>query len=159
MNWRSRSGAAAVEFAVIGMAFVALLLLAMEVGWQMVIDSALGVGARSASRFGTTGAAVAQGVIPPPTDRNTSITDLVILNSGNLLQPSHLQIAEASYASFAAIAGGAGTAGPGSASQVVQYTFTYTQPYLTPIAATITGQSQVVHSLQITVLNEPFPTN
>ena len=159
MNLRSRSGAAAVEFAIVGMAFVALLLLAMEVGWQMVIDSALGIGARAASRFGTTGATVAQGVTPAPTDRNTSIEDLVILNSGNLLQPDQLQITETSYASFAAIATGGGTSGPGTASQVVQYTFTYTQPYLTPMAAAITGQSQVVHSIQITVLNEPFPTD
>ena len=159
MNWRGRSGAAAVEFAIIGLAFVGLLLLAMEVGWQMVIDSALGIGARAASRFGTTGATVAQSITPAPTDRNTSIEDLVILNSGNLLQPSRLQITEASYPSFAAIGAGGGTSGPGSASQVVQYTFTYTQPYLTPIAATITGQSQVVHSVQVTVLNEPFPTD
>jgi hypothetical protein len=42
---------------------------------------------------------------------------------------------------------------------VVQYTFTYTQPYLTPIAVAITGQQNLIHSVQVTVLNEPFPSN
>jgi Flp pilus assembly protein TadG len=154
------SGAVAIEFAIVGLAFMSMLLLAMETGWQLLIDSALGAGARAASRFGSTGTTVAAGITPAPPDRNTSIEDLVIQNSGNLLLASRLQIAEASYASFAAVAaGGASTPGPGTASQVVQYTFTYTQPYLTPIAAAITGRQQLIHSVQVTVLNEPFPSN
>lgn len=152
------TGAASVEFAIIGLAFVSLLLLAVEVGWQMLIDSALGAGARAASRFGSTGTTVAAGITPPPPDRNTSIEDVLIANSGGLLQASQLQITEASYASFAAIAaGGPSTPGPGGAGQVVQYTFTYSQPYLTPIAVAITGQQQAIHTVQVTVLNEPFP--
>ena len=160
MKTRGTSGAVAIEFAVVGLAFTSLLLLAMETGWQLLIDSALGAGARAASRFGTTGTKVATGITPPPADRDTSIEDLVILNSGNLLLPNRLQITEASYASFAALeAGGASTPGAGNASQVVQYTFTYTQPYLTPVAAAITGQQNLIHSVQVTVLNEPFPAN
>jgi hypothetical protein len=80
-----------------------------------------------------------------------------IWNSGNLLQAQRLRIAETSYASFAALASGGGTSGPGNASQVVLYTFTYTQPYLTPIAVVITGSQQVVHTLRLVVQNEPFP--
>jgi Flp pilus assembly protein TadG len=160
MNARGTSGAVAIEFALIGVAFMSLLLLAMETGYQLLIDSALGAGARAASRFGSTGTTVAAGITPPPADRNSSIQGLVILNSGNLLLPGRLQITEASYGSFAAAAaGGGGTAEPGSASQVVQYTFTYTQPYLTPMAAAITGQQNKIHSVHVTVLNEPFPTN
>jgi Flp pilus assembly protein TadG len=160
MKARRTSGAVAIEFALVGLAFMSLLLLAMETGWQLVIDAALGAGARAASRFGSTGTTVAAGITPAPPDRNTSIEDLVILNSGNLLQPGRLQIADASYASFAAITGGgASTPGPGNASQVVQYTFTYTQPYLTPVAVAITGQQQMIHSVRVTVLNEPFPSN
>jgi Flp pilus assembly protein TadG len=160
MTPRHTSGAVAIEFALVGLAFISLLLLAMETGWQLLIDSALGAGARAASRFGSTGTTVAAGINPAPPDRNTSIEDLVIQNSGNLLLPNRLQITEASYASFAAItAGGASTPGPGTASQVVQYTFTYTQPYLTPMAAAITGQQNLIHSVNVTVLNEPFPAN
>jgi Flp pilus assembly protein TadG len=159
MNKRGRSGAASVEFAVVGLVFVTLLLLALETAWQMLIDSALGAGARAAARFGSTGTTVAAGITPPPPDRNTSIQDMVIAGSGGLLLASRLQIAEASYASFAAVAGGGGTPGPGTASQVVQYTFTYSQPYLTPMAVTITGQQQLIHTVHVTVINEPFPSN
>jgi len=159
MRPRGTSGAVAIEFAIVGLAFISLLLLTMETGWQLLIDSALGAGARAASRFGSTGTTVAAGVTPPPPDRNTSIQDLVIQNSGNLLLPSRLRITEASYANFAAVSGGGGTPGPGNASQVVQYTFTYTQPYLTPMAAAITGQQNLIHSVQVTVLNEPFSAN
>jgi Flp pilus assembly protein TadG len=155
---RCRQGAASVEFAIIGMAFMSLLMFALDAGWQMVIDAALGVGGRAAARFGTTGATVAPGVTPAPTNRNDSIIDLVVVNSGNLLRADRLQVATTSYANFAAIGSG-GTAGPGGAGQVVQYTFTYTQPYLTPIAPTVTGTSQVVHTLQLVVQNEPFPQN
>jgi Flp pilus assembly protein TadG len=160
MNRRGTSGAVAIEFALVGLVFMSLLLLAMEAAWQLVIDSALGAGARAASRFGSTGTTVAAGITPPPPDRNSSIEDVLINNSGGLLQPGRIQIAEASYASFAALAsGGASTAGPGTASQVVQYIFTYTQPYLTPIAAAIAGEQQMIHRVQVTVLNEPFPSN
>jgi hypothetical protein len=157
MTAHGQRGAASIEFAIIGLVFLSLLMLAMDVGWQLVIDSALGVGARAAARFGTTGVTVAAGITPAPTNRADSIVDLVIVNSGNLLQAERLQILETSYANFAAVGGAGGTAGPGSAGQVVQYTFTYTQPYLTPIAMTITGASQVVHTLQLVVQNEPFP--
>lgn len=156
---RSQRGATSVEFAIIGLVFMSLLMLAMDVGWQLVIDLALGVGGRAAARFGTTGAAVAPGIAPAPTNRTDLIFDLVILNSGNLLRADRLQTAETSYANFASVGGAGGAAGPGSAGQVVQYTFTYTQPYLTPIAMTITGASQVVHTLQLVVQNEPFPEN
>ncbi|HTI82956.1 MAG TPA: TadE family protein [Acetobacteraceae bacterium] len=158
MKSRGQRGATSVEFAIIGLVFMSLLMLALDVGWQLVVDSALGVGARAAARFGTTGVAVAPGITPAPSSRTDSIFDLVILNSGNLLRADRLQIAATSYASFAAIGGG-GTAGPGNAGQVVRYTFSYTQPYLTPIAMTITGASQVVHTLQLVVQNEPFPEN
>lgn len=160
MNVYRNKGSASVEFAIVGLAFISLLLLAMETGWQLLIDSALGSGARAASRFGSTGSMVAPGITPAPTDRDSSIEDIVIHNSGGLLLPSRLQIIKANYASFAALAaGGASTPGAGTASQVVQYTFTYTQPYLTPIAAAVTGQHQLVHSARVTVLNEPFPAN
>jgi Flp pilus assembly protein TadG len=160
MRRRDVSGGATLEFAIIGPVFVFLLLLAMETGWQSVIDTALGAGARAASRFGSTGATVAPGISPPPTSRNDSLQQVVIHNSGGLLQASRLQIAGRSYASFAAIAAhGPSTPGPGGADQVVQYTFTYTQPYLTPIAVAIVGRQQLVHTVGVTVLNEPFPSN
>jgi len=160
MTSRDQSGAASIEFAIVGLVFVTLLMLAVDTGWQALTEAALGAGARAASRFGSTGSAVAQGINPAPVNRNASITDVVIQASGGLLLAPQLQVTMASYASFPALAaGGASTPGPGNAGQVVQYTFTYTQPYLTPVAVTITGHQQMVHSVQVTVLNEPFPAD
>jgi hypothetical protein len=151
-------GAVAVEFAIVGLAFVSLLLVAAEAGWQMVIESALGAGARAASRFGTTGATVPFGMTPAPASRTDALVQLVIQNSGGLLLASRLTIGEVSYASFTALAAGTGgVSGPGAAGQVVRYTFSYTQPYLTPMAMTITGAQQLLHSVTVTVVNEPFP--
>ena len=160
MRHARNAGAATLEFAIVAMAFVSLLLLALEAGWQIVIDAALGAGARAASRFGTTGAMVPVGITPPPASRTDSITQLVIQNSGGLLLSSRLIVTETSYASFATIAsGGAGTPGPGNAEQVVQYTYSYTQPYLTPMAIALTGAQELVHTVKVTVLNEPFPSS
>jgi Flp pilus assembly protein TadG len=157
---RLSSGAAALEFAIIGLVFITLVMLCMETGYQMAIDAALDAGARAASRFGTTGATVAPNLAPAPTNRGESIQQIVLQYSGGLLQISRLQITEQAYADFPSLAAGrAGTPGPGTGGEVVQYTFTYTQPYITPFAAAIAGQSQVIHSVRLTVVNEPFPSS
>jgi len=157
---RLSSGAAALEFAIIGLVFITLVMLCMEIGYQMAIDAALNAGARASSRFGTTGATSAANLDPSPTNRSDSIWQIVLQYSGGLLQIRRLQIAEQAYADFPTLATGrGGTAGPGEGGQVVQYTFTYTQPYITPFAAAIAGQSQVVHTVRLTVVNEPFPSS
>ena len=160
-RWQTRrlsSGAATLEFAIVGLVFITLVMLCMEVGYQMAIDAALNAGARAASRFGSTGATVAPKLTPAPTNRSDSIWQIVLQYSGGLLQISRLQISEQAYADFATLAGGrGGTPGAGGGGEVVQYTYTYTQPYLTPFAAALAGQSQVIHSVRLTVINEPFP--
>lgn len=160
MTRSRKAGAATLEFAIIGTVFVSLLALALDAAWQIVIEAALDAGGRAASRFGTTGSTVPTGMTPVPLNRTDSILQIVIHNSGGLLQADRLVISETSYASFTVIAsGGAGTAGPGSAGQVVRYSFTYTQPYLTPIAMALTHSEQIVHRLTVTVVNEPFPSS
>lgn len=159
MKRRRSAGTTTVEFAIVGVAFISLLLLTLETGYQMLIEAALNAGGRAASRFGTTGATVPYGMKNPPATRGDSLVQLVIDNSGGLLIVSRLAIGETSYASAADLASGkGGTAGPGTAGQVVRYTFSYSQPYLTPIASAITGARQLVHSVTVTVINEPFPT-
>ena len=92
----------------------------------------------AASRFGSTGTTSPAGMTPCPPDRNTPYCRLVLQNSGGLLQASRLVIAEASYASFAAP--WRRRRHPGRATEPGRaYSFTYTQPYLTPIAMAITG--------------------
>ena len=160
MTRSRRAGAATLEFAIVGTVFVSLLALALDAGWQIVIEAALGAGGRAAARFGSTGTTAPAGMTPAPTTRTDSILQLVIQNSGGLLQASRLVIAETSYGSFAALASNTGgTTGPGNAGQVVRYSFTYTQPYLTPMAMAITGAQQMVHNVMVTVVNEPFPSS
>ena len=159
MKRARNAGTVAVEFAIIGSVFVSLLLLAMEVGWQMVIEAALGAGGRAASRFGTTGTLVAAGVTPPPTTRDGSILQLVLLNSGGLLHPTLLTITETSYASFAdAMTNLTPRTERAVPARSYDTHFTYKQAYLTPIAIAITQQDFLLHTLSVTVLNEPFPT-
>jgi hypothetical protein len=154
------AGTTTVEFALVGVAFISLLMLTLEASYQMLIETALIAGGRAAGRFGTTGATVPYGMKNPPGTRTASLLQLVIQNSGGLLLANRLTIADMSYASAAMLATGkGGTAGPGSAGQVVLYTFTYSQPYLTPMAMAITGAQQLVHSVTVTVLNEPFPSS
>ena len=161
MNARRTSGAVAIEFALVGLVFFSLLLLAMETAWQLVINSALGAGARAASRFGSTGTVVAAGITPPPADRD------------------HLDRRRADPELGRPVAGGST---PDRGGELRNFchpcewrrertrtgqrparwsgtTFTYTQPYLTPIAAAITGDTQMIHHVQVVVLNEPFPTD
>jgi len=158
--WRGRSGATAVEFGIVGGVFVMLILLTMETCWQLVIAAALDYGTHVASRFGITGAAAPANMSPPPPSRAAAIQALVIQSSGNLLSPTRLAISENDYASFAAVGGTAPPAGtgPGSGGQVVQYTLSYNQPFLTPLPAALLGQAGITHQTTLTVLNEPFPT-
>ncbi len=155
---RDRRGATAVEFAIVGMVFLTAVLLLMETCWQAAIGAALDYGARTASRFGSTGATALPGQPSPPTGRAGAIMQLVLQSSGGLLSASNLTLSEASYSSYAAAAGGTGgTSGAGNAGQVVQYTLSYTQAFLTPLAPLITGKAAIIHQSVVTVLNEPFP--
>ena len=80
MNARGTSGAAAVEFALVSLAFISLMLLTIETGWQLLIESATNTGAMAASRMGSTGTTVAAGITPPPPDRDSSIRAVLIQN-------------------------------------------------------------------------------
>ena len=42
MKARGTSGAVAIEFALVGLVFISLLLLAMETGWQLLIEFGAG---------------------------------------------------------------------------------------------------------------------
>ena len=87
---------------------------------------------------------MAAGITPPPPDRDSSISRVSSSKApAACCGQTGCNSTAASYPNVAAAAGGHGTPGPGTASQVVQYTFTYTQPYLTPIAAAITGSPQI----------------
>lgn len=150
-----RRGSSTVEFALVSTLFMSLLLLTMEVCYDLAVGAALDHGAHVAGRFGTTGATTAAGM--SGTDRATTLRDLVVQGSGNLLRPERLQMTVSSYPNIAAaVAGTGGSSGPGTAGQVVMYTLTYSQPYLTPMAAVLAGNDALIHTSSVVVLNEPY---
>jgi len=156
----ARAGTTMVEFAVVAGAFVALVLLTCEVSYQVTIDLALNFGARAASRFGMTGAAVPTGMTPAPASRAAAIQQLVVNATGGLLQSSRLALVETAYPSVPDfVTATAGSAGAGGPTQIVQYTLTYTQPYLTGIPALIMRQNFLAHHATVVVLNEPYPAS
>ena len=150
-----RGGTSAVEFALTASIFMGLMLMTMEVCYDLAVGAALDHGAWMASRFGTTGSLTAAGL--GTSDRVSSIAAVVIQNGGALLSSPNLQIGENAYASFGgAAAMSGGSSGAGGSGQVVAYTLTYSQPYLTPIAAALAGSAILVHTSTVVVLNEPF---
>ena len=158
--WRAirglgRAGVSTVEFALVAMVFMTMLLVTMEVCYDLAIGAALDHGARAASRFGTTGALALPG--SPINNRLAALQAEVINNSGMLLSAANLQMSETSYSGFGnALGGSGGVDGPGQAGQVVLYKLTYTQPYLTPIAVAVMGHIAGIYTSTVAVLNEPY---
>ncbi len=156
---RDRRGATAVEFAAVGSALFLLLLMTVELSMQLLSGLVLEYGAVAAARFGVTGAVIPPGMTPPPATRAEAIARLVVQYSGGLLVQSRLTLSMASYGSFAALkTHTGGVAGPGAAGQVVQYTLSYDQPFVTRFPTMITGASTIVHHATVVVQNEPFPS-
>ena len=131
----------------VGLAFMSLMLLTMETGWQLMIDSATSgrcQGSQSLRQHGHNGgrgdhaAAARQRQLDSGSARPAELGRPAAGQTGCKFAASELRERYAAVANDAAHVNA--TTGPGTASQVVQYTITYTQPYLTPIAAAITGQ-------------------
>jgi hypothetical protein len=115
---------------------------------------------REASRFGVTGAAYPPGMSAnPPQSREDAITAIIAYYGAGLIDQGRLRVTLTVYPSFGAVGQGGGTSGAGGPGDVVQYQVTYTQPFLTSLAASIAGTSSLQHSSTTVVKNEPFPTN
>jgi Flp pilus assembly protein TadG len=142
-----RRGTTALEFALVGPAFVLLLLLVVETAWQLTIDMALNIGVIAGSRSAITGA-----------DYNT-VLSTIVSTSGGILKQANLALTTNAYASPASFASGgsaAASTGTGSSGQLVTYTATYTQAFLTPLPAAILGCGAITHTAMMIVQNERF---
>lgn len=149
-----------MEFALVAPALLALVWLLIECGMQLATQAALDYGARQASRFGMTGAAVPPSLAaesPPPT-RAQAIVQLVVQAGGGLINASRLNVTVQSYAGFGSVGqSGSATAGPGGSGSVVQYQLSYLQPYFTSYAAAVIGAAFQLHTASVLVQNEPYP--
>ena len=155
---RARDGATAVEFGLVALCFLMLLVMVIELSWQIATGAALDYGARQASRFAVTGSCNPPGVtVASPTNRSGLIKAVVSQSTGNFIVPSTLNISSAAYNSFGNyqnVANGAASAGLGG--NTVAYTLSYAQPYLTGLAQSVLGRTSFTHVITIVVQNEPF---
>ena len=92
-------GATAVEFALVGSAFFAVLLLMMEACWQVAIGAALDAGGREAARWAATGQA-------PPAGFNATghVADTILKTSGLPLDSAGLSVTADSFPGFGSLA-------------------------------------------------------
>jgi Flp pilus assembly protein TadG len=156
MRRGGNSGVVSVEFAAAGLALFMLLQIVFEVGWQVATEIALEEGARSAIRFAITGNATVVGAANAPACRAATIVWLVTAGAPGLLQPYDLLVS--SSAAGGPTTGSSAAGFGGGATQTVTYTFSYRQPYATPMARMILGGSFLTHTVVDEAENEPYPT-
>jgi Flp pilus assembly protein TadG len=152
----ARRGSAAVEFAFIMPAFLVLLVSVTEVCWQLTIAASLDRAVNRASRFGITGQATQAATPVGVTCRSATIPWIVQHYTGRLLNVSRLTVTTGAHNS-ASTMNAAPTAGAGGAGQVVTYTVTYTEPFLTGVWINMLGgPAEIVHRATVVVKNEAF---
>ena len=158
---RARRGSILVEFALLGPLLFALMMTVLEGAWQALTAATLDIGAREASRFGSTGAAAPDWLPPPaPTSREDAVRRIVLHFGPHVLHRDRLSVTVAAYAGPGALAAAQpGAAGAGGAGETVLYDLTYTQPFLSPFPAMVLGRSLIEHRSRMIVRNEPFPTS
>jgi hypothetical protein len=137
--------------------FVVLLVGIIETAWQLTTAAALDEAVLRASRFGVTGRATESGEPVTITCRSDSIKWIITGSTGGFLKADHLTVSLGSYGSASALSGGTAVAGAGTGGQIVTYTVTYQQPYLTGAwVDLIGGSASLTHQATVVVKNEPF---
>ena len=153
--WQDARGATAVEFALVGSAFFAVLLLMMEACWQVAIGAGLDAGGREAARWAATGQA-------PPTGFTATgyVADTILKTSGLPLSSAGLSVTAESFPGFGSLATpGAAKPGLGGPSDVVRYTVVYSGRGLTPLGRALLPLGVLQIQFVILAKNEPYPAS
>lgn len=160
---RRRSGATAVEFALIAPALLSLIFLCLDGAWQAMTAATLDRVAREASRYGATGAdfpsylppAVTAGLTPRSPAAMVAIATWF---GAGILRADRLTITLESAAAATGLGTPAAAQGtPGGAGDSVLYTFRYAQPAFTPYLQAVVGNA-LVHRARALIRNEAFPS-
>ena len=157
-----RRGVAATEFALISIPFFIMILASLETAWQLATGAALDHAALRASRYGVTGSNSppswqTTGQQNVPTCRSQNIAWLVSQSTGGMLRPDNLTITTATWSGVSGAGTGTGTAGAGGGGQIISYTLSYRQPFITGIVArSVFGADAFTHQAFLMVKNEPF---
>lgn len=154
---RDRGGTTALEFALVGPVFIALMFFVIEAGWQLTVNLALHIGAAEGSRYAVTGAGLLDGT------RDGAVRTKILAASGGILKAEHLGLGVQAYSDAAGlVSGSGGTASAGASGEFVEYRATYTQGFITPAAALfrlLAGRDitpSITHTANLVAQNEPF---
>ena len=159
-------GAAAVEFAIVGSAFMLMLLAAFEFGYMLFVQSVLDNAARDAARMIRTGQAQ-QSSNPTSTFQTLLCSDVgSLIGCSNIIYQAQVfnnwtgaQTAVNTPPTRTA-SGNFVSSGfsPGTAGQIVVVTVTYNYPFFTPWIGGLLGGSTNSALLMSTVVfqNEPY---
>ena len=179
--WCDRTGATAVEFAVVAMSVFLLLFAVLEFSAIMLVSNIMESATAITSRLGKTG------FITAGETRESTILAEVTRQTQGLINPAQLSIASKYYAQFDQIGdpepwndanrngiaetgeytdingngqwdADMGLAGYGGAGAVVVYTVSYPWPIMTPLLSPFIGNAdgKYVITARAVVKNEPY---
>lgn len=158
-----------MEFALVGPAFIALLLMVFEFGFQLAVDLALNFGTTEAARYASTGAV--KGTVSDKGSNDTNnlaIANAIVSKSGGWLDVNRVVVSATSYGSTTSYVAGSGasTNSNGSSGSIVVYSVTYDQPFLTGVPGLVacllsrsgcsTQAASILHHATVIVQNEPY---
>ena len=160
-------GAAAIEFAFVGSAFMMMLLASFEFGYMLFIQSVLDNAARDAARL------VRTGQVQTTSNPTNTFSTLLCNEVGSLIGCGNIVYQAQTFNAWSAAQTAVNTpatrdsngnfvsAGfsPGTQSQIVVVTVTYNYPFFTPWIGGMLGGSTKSALLTSTVVfqNEPYP--
>ncbi len=155
-NRLRRSGATAVEMALLSPVFFMLLMGIIEGGMMMTAQQLMENAAYNTSRLAKTGYGLSTSAAQQAADV-ASILSTELSSYGTFIDTSKVTMSSTDYSTFNAIGGNTGTTGLGSASQIVVYQISYPWKLFTPMLSAIMGTNGVV-TLQsyMVVRNEPY---
>lgn len=157
-----RRGAAASEMAIISIPFFIVIIGTMEAAWQLATGAALDHAALRASRYGVTGSNTppswqTSGQQDVPSCRSQNIAWLVAQSTGGLLRSANLTVTTTNWSNVSGAGTGGGTPGAGTGGQIISYTLSYRQPFITgAVAGRLFGGDAFTHRAFLMVKNEPF---
>lgn len=168
-RWLARldaSGAAAVEFAIVGSTFMMLLLACFEFGYMLFVQSVLDNAARDAARL------IRTGQVQTSSNPTSAFSTLLCNEVGSIIGCGSLVYQAQVFNDWSSAQTSLNTpptrdangnfvsAGfsPGTAGQILVVTVTYNYPFMTPWIASMLGGSTNSGLMMSTVVfqNEPY---
>jgi Flp pilus assembly protein TadG len=173
-------GVAAVEFAMVGPVFFAMMIGTIELCLVMFVNIGIEAAVRDGARYGITGSA------PDGTTREEQLRNIIADRTVGLVDMATVQITTKVYPSFTAVgqpepfvdANGngqwdsgeaftdvngnsawdpdGGTPGMGGAGEIVLYTISYGLPFIAPLSEKLFDVQVLNLATRIVVRNEPW---